>query len=119
MSQPTHSQAFSHSPIPLIHKHFPTHQYHSFKSTFPLTKNKNILNYKVIIILQSYHSEDSLIIFLFNLHLLLTSILYIYSGYILTENIWKEMESDLDGRESKEESEVHLEGMTNGRLDFY
>ena len=60
--------------------------------------------------------------FLFNLHLLLTSILYIYSGYILTENIskiWKEMESDLDGRESKEESEVHLEGMTNGRLDFY
>ena len=29
------------------------------------------------------------------------------------------MESDLDGRESKEESEVHLEGMTNGRLDFY
>lgn len=45
-----------------------------------------------------------------------------YSGYILTENIskiWKEMESDLDGRESKEESEVHLEGMTNGRLDFY
>ena len=29
------------------------------------------------------------------------------------------MESDLDGRESKEGSEVHLEGMTNGRLDFY
>lgn len=29
------------------------------------------------------------------------------------------MESDLDGRETKEESEVHLEGMTNGRLDFY
>lgn len=29
------------------------------------------------------------------------------------------MESDLDGRESKEESEVDLEGMTNGRLDFY
>lgn len=31
--------------------------------------------------------------------------------------IWKEMESDLDGRESKEESEVHLEGMTNGTVD--
>lgn len=39
-------------------------------------------------------------------------IIYIYSGRILIENIWKGMESDLDGRESKEESEVHLEGMT-------
>jgi len=69
---------------PLIQKHFPTHQYHSFTSIFPLTNKKIILNHKLVSSYDLTTQKNPLWLFFFSISICCWLPYYIYAVVVFS-----------------------------------